>query len=58
MKLYFFQLHSYSTFCFVRFVSHYFNKLEINKTLISYFSAHLTSPNIGKCFPTYFSLHY
>jgi len=36
----FFQFHSHSTFWFVRFVPHYFNKLEKNKTLISYFSAH------------------
>jgi len=40
MKLYFFQFHSPSTFWFVRFVSHYFNKLEKNKILISYFPAH------------------
>jgi hypothetical protein len=32
----FFQFHSHSTFQFVRFVSHYFNKLE-KKILISYF---------------------
>jgi hypothetical protein len=41
MKLYiFFQFHSHSTFEFVRFVPHYFNKLEKNKILISYFPAH------------------
>jgi len=34
MKL-FFQFHSHSTF-----IPHYFNKLEKNKTLISYFPAH------------------
>jgi hypothetical protein len=41
MKLYFFfQFHSHSTFLFVKFVPHYFNKLEKNKTLISYFPVH------------------
>ena len=41
MKLYyFFQFHSHSTFKFVRFVPYYFNKLEKNKILISYFPAH------------------
>jgi len=34
----FFQFHSHSTFYFVRFIPYYFNKLEKNKTLISYFS--------------------
>jgi len=36
----FFQFYSHSTFYFVRFVPHYFNKLGKNKTLISYFPAH------------------
>jgi hypothetical protein len=38
--IFFFQFHSHSTFQFVRFVSYYFNKLEKNKTLISYFLTH------------------
>ena len=42
MKLYFFQFHSHLTFYFVRFVPYYFNKLEKNKTLISYFPAHFS----------------
>jgi hypothetical protein len=37
---FFFQFYSHSTFKFVRFVPHYFNKLEKNKILISYFPAH------------------
>jgi len=41
----FFQFHSHSTFLFVRFVPHYFNKLEKNKTLISYFLAHFSWHN-------------
>jgi len=40
MKLLFFQFHSHSTFLFVRFAPYYFNKIEKNKTLISYFPAH------------------
>jgi len=41
----FFQFHSHSTFYFVRFLLYYFNKLEKNKTLISYFSAHFSWHN-------------
>jgi len=40
MKLDFFQFYSHSTFKFVRFVSHYFNKLEkknINKLFFNSF---------------------
>jgi len=45
MKLdFFFQFHSHSTFKFVRFVSHYFNKLEKN-ILISYFPAYFPRHN-------------
>jgi len=39
---FFFQFHSHSTFKFVRFVPNYLNKLEKNKTLISYFLAHFS----------------
>ena len=45
MKLYFFQFYSHSTFQFVKFVPHYFNKLEKNKTLLSYFPAHFLQHN-------------
>jgi hypothetical protein len=42
MKLYFFQFNSHSTFLFVRFVPYYFNKIEKNKILITYFSAYFS----------------
>jgi hypothetical protein len=48
MKLYFFSI-----------IPYYFNKLEKNKILLSYFTTHFPLLNqTGKCFPTYFSLHY
>jgi hypothetical protein len=46
MKLYFFfNFIHIQPFRFVRFVSYYFNKLEKNKTLISYFPAYFLGHN-------------
>ena len=47
IKIYYivFQFYSHLTFKFVRFVFHYFNKLEKNKTLMSYFSAYFSWHN-------------
>jgi len=60
MKLFFFSFSL--NFLIYKICLHYFNKLEKNKTLISYFPAHFPWHNqtleSGKCFPTYFPLHY